>query len=76
LITKYPHSDFAVKAREELAKIKPDDKQEPAPQKKYEETPKTGKAAVGDTPGVFEDPVAPPPKKGPQVIDNFGVNPT
>ena len=76
LIKKYPHSDFAVKAREELAKIKPDDKQEPAPQKKYEETPKTGKAAVGDTPGVFEDPVAPPPKKGPQVIDNFGVNPT
>ncbi len=52
-----------MKAREELAKIKPEDKHEPAPHKKYEETPKTGKAAVGDTPGVFEDPVAPRPKK-------------
>jgi outer membrane protein assembly factor BamD (BamD/ComL family) len=76
IIKKYPNSDYAVKAREELAKIKPEDKQDAAPPRKYEEIPKSGKAALGDAPGVFEDPASPPPKKTPQVIENFGANPT
>jgi outer membrane protein assembly factor BamD (BamD/ComL family) len=71
VIKKYPNSDYAVKAREELAKIKPEDKPDIAVPRKYEETPKSGKAAVGDAPGVFEEP-APLPKKPPQVIENFG----
>jgi outer membrane protein assembly factor BamD (BamD/ComL family) len=75
LIKKYPNSDYAVKAREELAKIKPEDKQDFTLPRKYEETPKSGKAAVGDAPGVFDDPV-PAPKKAPPVTENFGQNPT
>jgi hypothetical protein len=77
VIRKYPNSDYAVKAREQLAKIKPEDKMDlPAPGK-YEETPKpgkAGKAAVGDAPGVFEDPVA-PPKPAPPVTHDFGQTP-
>jgi outer membrane protein assembly factor BamD (BamD/ComL family) len=76
VIKKYPHSDYAVKAREELAKIKPDDKPDVPLPKSYEDAPnKSGKSAVGDSPGVFEDP-ATPPKKAPGVIENFGANPT
>ncbi|HEV7998382.1 MAG TPA: hypothetical protein VGP63_00795, partial [Planctomycetaceae bacterium] len=75
LIKKYPNSDYAVKAREELAKIKPEDKQDFALPRKYEETPKSGKAAVGDAPGVFDDPV-PTPKKAPPATETFGQNPT
>jgi outer membrane protein assembly factor BamD (BamD/ComL family) len=77
VIRKYPNTEFAVKAREELAKIKPEDKMDlPAPGK-YEETPKpskTGKAAVGDAPGVFEDPVA-QPKPAPPATHDFGQTP-
>jgi outer membrane protein assembly factor BamD (BamD/ComL family) len=75
VIKKYPTSEYAVLAREELAKIKPEDKKDLPVPGKYEETPnKTGKAAVGDAPGVFEDPVA-PPKKAPPATQEFGHDP-
>jgi len=71
VIRKFPNSEYAVKAREELAKIKPEDKQEPMQPRKYEEAAKPGKSAVGDEPGVFEEPAA-PKKVPPKVIENFG----
>jgi outer membrane protein assembly factor BamD (BamD/ComL family) len=71
IIKKYPHTEFAVMAREELAKIKPEDKQDFPTPRNYEETTKSGKAVVGDAPGVFEDPVG-PPKKAPPVTQEFG----
>jgi outer membrane protein assembly factor BamD (BamD/ComL family) len=77
VIKKYPNSDYAVKAREELAKIKPENKMDLALPGKYEETPKagkSGKAAVGDAPGVFDDPV-PAPKKAPPATETFGQDP-
>ena len=56
LLKEFPNSDYATLAREELAKIRPEDKREANHQ--YEE--KGGKAAVGDEPNVFNDPSSPP----------------
>jgi hypothetical protein len=56
LLKEFPNSDYAPLAREELAKIRPEDKREGNHQ--YEE--KGGKAAAGDEPNVFNEPSSPP----------------
>jgi TolA-binding protein len=61
VIKKFPDTEYAQLARGELAKINPEDKKD-VQHKVYEEAPKTGKAAVGDTPGVFNEPDSPPKK--------------
>jgi outer membrane protein assembly factor BamD (BamD/ComL family) len=60
VIQKYPNSDYARMAREELAKIKPEDKVD-IPHPKYEDRPAR---SAGGEPNVFDEPGA-HPKRAP-----------
>ncbi len=62
VIKKFPDSPYAELAREELAKIRPEDKQDQQQSGPYEEKASSGKAAVGDEPGAFDDPDSRPKK--------------
>jgi outer membrane protein assembly factor BamD (BamD/ComL family) len=54
VIQKFPNSDYARMAREELAKIKPEDKVD-IPHNNYEEK-RAAKAASGEEPNAFDEP--------------------
>jgi outer membrane protein assembly factor BamD (BamD/ComL family) len=57
VIQKFPNSDYARKAREELAKIKPEDKVD-IPHNNYEEK-RAEKARSGEEPNAFDEPGTP-----------------
>jgi outer membrane protein assembly factor BamD (BamD/ComL family) len=62
-IKRFPESDYAQLAREELAKLSPDDKAD-IPHRPYEDPAKSEKPG-GDTPNVFNESDI-PPKRVPQ----------
>jgi TolA-binding protein len=59
-IKRFPDSDYAQLAREELAKISPDDKADIPHGGAYEEPARQSKSGGGDSPNVFNEPDVPP----------------